>query len=48
MLAIYPSNGTHYVKHIDNPMKDGRCITAIYYCNQNWNVEKVIIHLLNS
>uniref|UniRef100_A0A1I7VR23 hypoxia-inducible factor-proline dioxygenase n=1 Tax=Loa loa TaxID=7209 RepID=A0A1I7VR23_LOALO len=40
MLAIYPSNGTHYVKHIDNPMKDGRCITAIYYCNQNWNVEK--------
>uniref|UniRef100_A0A8R1XWN0 P4Hc domain-containing protein n=1 Tax=Onchocerca volvulus TaxID=6282 RepID=A0A8R1XWN0_ONCVO len=40
MLAIYPSNGTHYVKHIDNPMKDGRCITAIYYCNQNWNAEK--------
>ncbi|CAG9534765.1 unnamed protein product [Cercopithifilaria johnstoni] len=40
MLAIYPSDGTHYVKHIDNPMKDGRCITAIYYCNQNWNVEK--------
>ncbi|EJW77306.1 hypothetical protein WUBG_11784 [Wuchereria bancrofti] len=40
MLAIYPSNGTHYVKHIDNPMKDGRCITAIYYCNQNWDVEK--------
>ncbi|KAL3984868.1 2OG-Fe(II) oxygenase family protein [Acanthocheilonema viteae] len=40
MLAIYPSNGTHYVKHIDNPMKDGRCITAIYYCNQNWNVER--------
>uniref|UniRef100_A0A158Q8L7 hypoxia-inducible factor-proline dioxygenase n=1 Tax=Elaeophora elaphi TaxID=1147741 RepID=A0A158Q8L7_9BILA len=40
MLAIYPSNGTHYVKHIDNPMKDGRCITAIYYCNHNWNVER--------
>uniref|UniRef100_A0A915PQ47 hypoxia-inducible factor-proline dioxygenase n=1 Tax=Setaria digitata TaxID=48799 RepID=A0A915PQ47_9BILA len=40
MLAIYPSNGTHYVKHIDNPMKDGRCITAIYYCNQNWNARK--------
>ncbi|VDN17026.1 unnamed protein product [Gongylonema pulchrum] len=40
MLAIYPSNGTHYVKHVDNPIKDGRCITSIYYCNQNWNAKK--------
>lgn len=41
MLAIYPSNGTHYVKHVDNPEKDGRCVTAIYYCNENWDADRV-------
>ncbi|PAV58940.1 hypothetical protein WR25_10483 [Diploscapter pachys] len=40
MIAIYPGNGTRYVKHVDNPSKDGRCITTIYYCNENWDVEK--------
>uniref|UniRef100_A0A0N4ZYJ8 hypoxia-inducible factor-proline dioxygenase n=1 Tax=Parastrongyloides trichosuri TaxID=131310 RepID=A0A0N4ZYJ8_PARTI len=44
MIAIYPGNGTKYVKHVDNPTndvsKDGRCITAIYYCNENWDVKK--------
>ena len=40
MIACYPGSGTHYVKHVDNPNQDGRCITAIYYLNVNWNVEK--------
>ena len=41
MLAIYPGNGTRYVKHVDNPVKDGRCITVIYYCNEDWDVKRV-------
>ena len=36
MVACYPGEGTHYVKHVDNPNGDGRCITAIYYINRNW------------
>uniref|UniRef100_A0A0N5BRY6 hypoxia-inducible factor-proline dioxygenase n=1 Tax=Strongyloides papillosus TaxID=174720 RepID=A0A0N5BRY6_STREA len=44
MIAIYPGNGTKYVKHVDNPTndvsKDGRCITAIYYCNKNWDINR--------
>ncbi|RXG51626.1 Egl nine-like protein 1 [Armadillidium vulgare] len=36
MVACYPGGGTRYVKHIDNPNKDGRCVTAIYYINKNW------------
>ncbi|KAJ8944950.1 hypothetical protein NQ318_013098, partial [Aromia moschata] len=39
MVACYPGLGSHYVKHVDNPNRDGRCITAIYYLNLNWNVE---------
>ena len=41
MIAIYPGNGTRYVKHVDNPVKDGRCITSIYYCNESWDMDKV-------
>lgn len=40
MIAIYPGSGTRYVKHVDNPVKDGRCITSIYYSNENWNVNE--------
>ncbi|KAL3285940.1 hypothetical protein HHI36_000458 [Cryptolaemus montrouzieri] len=40
MLAVYPGSGTHYVKHVDNPNHDGRCITAIYYLNIDWDVQK--------
>jgi hypoxia-inducible factor (prolyl hydroxylase) len=36
MIACYPGSGTRYIKHVDNPIKDGRCITSIYYCNEDW------------
>lgn len=38
MVACYPGSGSHYLKHVDNPNRDGRCITAIYYLNLNWDV----------
>ncbi|XP_067615975.1 egl nine homolog 1 isoform X2 [Eurosta solidaginis] len=40
MVACYPGSGSHYVVHVDNPNRDGRVITAIYYLNVNWDTER--------
>ncbi|KAI2806032.1 Egl nine 1 [Blomia tropicalis] len=40
MIACYPGNYTKYVRHIDNPNSDGRCITSIYYLNKDYDREK--------
>ncbi|XP_054155845.1 egl nine homolog 1-like isoform X2 [Oppia nitens] len=40
MIACYPGNSSQYVRHIDNPNNDGRCVTSIYYLNQNYDRQR--------
>lgn len=36
MLACYPPGSQGYAYHVDNPDRDGRVLTAIYYLNPEW------------
>jgi hypoxia-inducible factor (prolyl hydroxylase) len=40
MIACYPGEGSQYLRHVDNPHGDGRCLTAIYYLNKEWDKER--------
>eukprot|EP01047_Picozoa_sp_COSAG01_P045461 COSAG01_NODE_4188_length_5258_cov_53.863927_3_plen_106_part_00 len=35
-MSCYPGEGASYVQHVDNPNRNGRVLTAIYYLNPGW------------
>eukprot|EP00759_Apiculatamorpha_spiralis_P022183 PhF_6_TR26517/c0_g1_i1/m.38343/K09592/EGLN, HPH; hypoxia-inducible factor prolyl hydroxylase len=39
MLALYPGGGSRFIRHIDNPNRNGRVLTCVYYLNENWTPE---------
>lgn len=39
MFAMYPGDGTHYVKHYDNPNQNGRKLSMLLYLNDGWRPE---------
>ena len=39
MITCYGGNGARYTRHCDNPISNGRKLTAILYVNKNWNVD---------
>ena len=40
MISCYPGNNTVYKMHVDNPNRDGRRITFVYYLNKGYRVDK--------
>jgi hypoxia-inducible factor prolyl hydroxylase len=36
MASVYPGDGTHYIRHIDNNTKNGRVLTTLLYLNPMW------------
>ena len=36
MVTCYPGGGAKYIKHIDNPDKNGRKLTFMLYLNDSW------------
>ena len=39
MASRYPADGARYNRHIDNPDRNGRKLTAIIYFNEGWAPE---------
>jgi len=39
MITCYGNNGARYTRHCDNPIRNGRKLTAIFYINKNWKTE---------
>ena len=36
MCTVYPGAGARYVRHVDNPDRNGRLLTALLYLNPEW------------
>lgn len=39
MASRYPADGARYIRHIDNPDRNGRKLTCIVYFNEGWAPE---------